>query len=194
MVKFPTHKYILGAVLLGMSFIHSQCYNYLSDEVPIIVEPKLNKRIPVLSIQVMSAEGKRAEEKITDLYVKYLEETGYFGRVISGGVRAPYHIDIYTAVIDEYEHAFLTVISSIFSLGTAGLLPAISGERRILRAKIYREEELIAERVFSQKHVTLYSLIFIFIWERGIEESEKIQFNKEKNLIHNLVESLNDYQ
>jgi hypothetical protein len=187
MILFKNSLLIIGIL------IFSNCYNYLSEEIPVVVHPKLDKRIPVLSIQVRTPEGELERERIVELYTKYLVETGYFGRVISGGVRAPYHIDIYTAIVDEYENAWLAFGSGFFSIATAGLLPAFSGERRVLRAKIYREDKLISERAYSQKHTTLYGLVFMFIWERGIEEAAEIGYNKEKNLIHNLVEDLNIY-
>ncbi len=180
-------------LILLLTILIFGCYNYLSDEIPVVVNPYLNKKIPILSIQVRSSEGRKEEDRITELYKQYLQETGHFGRVISGGVRAPYHIDIYTAVVDEYENFFLTFASSFFSLATAGILPAFSGQKRVLRARIYKEGNFLGERVYFQKHTTLYSLIFIFIWERGIEESAKIGYNKEKNLIHNLVEDLNEF-
>lgn len=174
-------------------FTFVNCYNYLSEDVPIVVAPSLNKRIPVLSIHVVSPEGEEEQERISELYVEYLQETGYFGRVISGGVRAPYHIDIYTAVLDEYENAWLGFGSGFFSIATAGLVPAFYGERRLLRARIFKEGQILGERVYTQKHTTLFGVVFLFIWERGIEESAVIGYNKEKNLIHNLIQDLNEY-
>jgi hypothetical protein len=147
----------------------------------------------VVSIQVRTSEGESEKERITEIYTKYLEESGYFGRVISGGVRAPYHIDIYTAILDEYENAWLGFTSSFFSIATASLVPAFYGERRVLRAKIYKDELLVGERLYSQKHVTLFGVIFLFIWEDGIEESYEIEYNKEKNIIHNLIQDLEDF-
>ncbi|WCL48761.1 hypothetical protein [Leptospira sp. GIMC2001] len=169
------------------------CYNYLSDDLPIIAAPKLDKRIPVLSITVSTPESEKKREKIAEIYRTYLEETKYFGRVIEGGVRAPYHIDIYTAVVDEYENTWLAVISGLFSIPTATLLPAYYGERRIVRARIFRDDEFLGEKFYSQKHTTLYSLIFMFIWETGIEESAVIENNKEKNIMHNLVQDMTGY-
>lgn len=185
MIKF----FMIGIILLTFS----NCYNYLSEDSQIVPRPNLNKRIPVLSIQVTGPEGEEETEKITDLYTEYLMDTGYFGRVITGGVRAPYHIDIYTAIVDEYENAWLAFGSGFFSLATAGLVPAFYGERRVLRARIFKDGNLQGERLYSQKHVTLFGVVFMFIWERGIEESSMIEYNKEKNLIHNLVQDLNDY-
>jgi hypothetical protein len=127
------------------------------------------------------------------LYHKYLEETGNFGRVESEGIVAPIHLEIYTSIMDEYENSWYAFTSTLFSVGTAGVLPAFYGQRRMLRAKIYRDNIFITEKLYSQKHVTLYSIIFIFIWEMGIEDSSVIEFNKEKNIMHNLVQDLNDY-
>lgn len=168
------------------------CYNYLSDDIPIISKPVMDKRFPFLSIQVQSAEGEAERQRISDLYVKYLEETGHFGRVLGNGVRAPLHFEIFTSVMDEYENAWYSFTSSLFSIGTLGLLPAFYGERRIMRVKIFKDNLFLTEKIYTQKHVTLYSIIFVFIWELGIEESKIIEYNKEKNLIHNLVQDLNE--
>lgn len=185
--------YLFYQLIIAVAFLQFfSCYNYLSDDIPIITKPNLDKRIPFLSIQVNSPEGEEERQRISDLYVKYLEETGYFGRVVGNGVKAPLHFEIFTSVMDEYENAWYSFTSSLFSLGTAGLLPAFYGERRIMRVKIFRDNLFITEKYYTQKHVTLYSLIFVFIWELGIEESEIIEYNKEKNLIHNLVQDLNE--
>ncbi len=169
------------------------CYNYLSEEVPIVVKPTLKQTIPLISIRVTTPEGEKERKRITELYHKYLEETGNFGRVESDGIVAPIHLEIYTSVMDEYENSWYAITSTLFSLGTAGILPAFYGERRMVRAKIYRDNIFITEKLYSQKHVTLYSFIFIFIWEMGIEDSRIIEYNKEKNIMHNLVQDLNDY-
>lgn len=169
------------------------CYNYLSEEVPIVAKPILKQTIPLISIRVSTPEGEKEKKRITQLYHKYLEDTGYFGRVESDGVVAPIHLEIYTSIMDEYENSWYAFTSTLFSVGTVGLLPAFYGERRMLRAKIYRDNVFITEKLYSQKHVTLYGLIFIFIWEMGIEDSRVIENNKEKNIMHNLVQDLNDY-
>lgn len=179
--------------LLSLFFSLGNCYNYLTDDIPIVVKPILDKRIPVLSLHVTTSEGEEEQERITEIYTKYLEETGYFGRVISGGVRAPYHLEIYTAVQDEYENAWFGFASTFFTVATAGVVPAFYGERRVLRTKIYKEGAMVGEKYYTQKHMTLFGLVFLFIWERGIEESAEIEFNKEKNLIHNLVQDLSDF-
>lgn len=185
-------KQRIVSLVFGLLFF-SNCYNYLTDDIPIVVRPILGKRIPVASIQVKTSEGETEKERITEIYTRYLEESGYFGRVISGGVRAPYHIEIYTAILDEYENAWLGFTSSFFSIATATLVPAFYGERRVLKAKIFKNDVLVGERQYSQKHVTLFGVIFLFIWEKGIEESYEIEYNKEKNIIHNLIQDLEDF-
>jgi hypothetical protein len=180
-----------GLVILPLLTV-GNCYNYLSDDIPIVLEPKISKRIPVVSLSVRTSEGERERERIAAVYTRYLEESGYFGRVLGEGIRAPLHLEIYTAIMDEYENAWTATISTVFCLGTAGLLPAMYGERRILRLKVYKESDLIADRIYTQKHTTLFGLVFLLIWERGIEEKAEIEFNKERNLIHNVIQDLGD--
>ncbi|WP_208652332.1 hypothetical protein [Leptospira kemamanensis] len=179
-------------VLCSLLFFPS-CYNYMSEDVPIIARPTLKQQIPLLTIQVITPENNRNKREITAIYTKYLTETGYFERVLSDGVRANHHIDLYTSEVNEYEHFWVSSISTIFMIGTAGLLPSIYSKERVLQADFYLNDKLIGREKYRQKHSTLFGVPFMFIWESGIKEAKTIQYNKEKNLIHNVVNDYNRY-
>ncbi|MDF3820799.1 hypothetical protein P3G55_12860 [Leptospira sp. 96542] len=174
-------------------FVFSHCYNYMGEEVPIVVSPEFKKQIPILTIKVSTPEYDKSKNEITAIYTKYLLDTGYFGRVLSDGVRANHHIDLYTSEINEYEHFWVSTISTIFMLGTAGLLPSIYSKERVLHADFYLNDKLIGREKYRQKHSTLFGIPFFIIWESGIKEAKTIQYNKEKNLINNVVQDYNRY-
>ncbi|WP_208730417.1 hypothetical protein [Leptospira levettii] len=189
MIQFRKFAHL---VLCSLFFL-SSCYNYMSEDVPIVTRPDFKQQIPLLSIKVSTPENNKNKREITALYTKYLSETGYFGRVLSDGVRANHHIDIYTSEVNEYEHFWVSSISTIFMIGTAGLLPSIYSKERVLHADFYLNDKLIGREKYRQKHSTLFGIPFMFIWETGIKEAKTIQYNKEKNLIHNVVQDYNRY-
>ncbi|TGN20489.1 hypothetical protein [Leptospira idonii] len=178
-------------LLIFSSFSH--CYNYLSEDVPIIVRPELKQRISLLTIKVSSPESERSKKEITALYTKYINDTGYFGRVISEGIRSPHHIDIYTSEVNEYEHFWISSLSTLFMIGTVGLLPSIYSQERVLHADFYVEDRLVGRERYRQKHSTLFGVPFFFIWESGIKEAKTIEYNKERNMIHNMIQDYNRY-
>ncbi|MBM9590239.1 hypothetical protein JWG41_07270 [Leptospira sp. 201903075] len=174
-------------------FFLFSCYNYISEDVPIIARPDFKQQIAILTIKVSTPENDKTKREITAIYTKYLMETGYFGRVLSDGVRANHHIDLYTSEVNEYEHFWISSISTLFMLGTAGLLPSIYSKERVLHADFYLNDKLVGREKYRQKHSTLFGIPFVFIWEAGIKEAKTIHFNKEKNLIHNVVQDYNRY-
>ncbi len=187
MVKFRL-VYLLCLICLS-----SNCYNYLSEDVPIISRPILNQRLPLLTLKVSTPESDRSLKEITKLYVKYVTDTGYFGRVIADGIVSPYHIDIYTSEVNEYEHFWISSISTLFMLGTLGLLPSIYSQERVLNADFYVNGKLVGREKYRQKHSTLFGVPFFLIWETGIKEAKVIEYNKERNMIHNMIQDYNRY-
>lgn len=169
------------------------CYNYLSEDIPIITRPELKQRIPLLSVRVLSPEPEAVRKKMTAYYVKYITDSGYFGRVIAEDLRSPYHIDIYTAEVNEYEHFWTGSISTLFMIATAGLLPSVYSEERILICDFYVGDKFMGRERYRQKHTTLFGVPFFLIWETGIKEAKVIEFNKEKNMIHNMLQDYNRY-
>lgn len=165
----------------------------MSEDIPTIQKPILRNRLPLLSIQVVSPERDSTKKKVTELYTKYLTESGYFDRVVAEGIRTPYHIDLYTSEVNEYEHFWVSSISTLFMIGTVGLLPSIYSKERVLVADIYINERWVGRERYKQKHTTLFGIPFLFIWEKGILESKTIAMDKEKNMIHNLIQDLNRY-
>ncbi|TGL56325.1 hypothetical protein EHQ58_16995 [Leptospira ognonensis] len=174
-------------------FFFSHCYNYLSEDVPIISRPVMNQRIALLTLKVSSPESERSLNDITKLYVKYITDTGYFGRVITDGIRSSHHIDLYTSEINEYEHFWMSSISTLFMIGTLGLLPSIYSQERILHADFYVNEKLVGRERYRQKHSTLFGVPFFLIWETGIKEAKVIEYNKERNMINNMIQDYNRY-
>lgn len=174
-------------------FLLHNCYNYLSEDIPIITRPELKQRIPLLSVRVLSPETEAVKKKMTAYYVKYIADSGYFGRVISEDLRSPYHIDIYTAEVNEYEHFWAGSISTLFMLGTAGLLPSIYSEERVLVCDFFVGDKYMGRERYRQKHTTLFGIPFFLIWESGIKEAKVIEFNKEKNMINNMLQDYNRY-
>ncbi|TGN06479.1 hypothetical protein [Leptospira ilyithenensis] len=185
--------FIRFSLFLVNILLFTNCYNYLSEDVPIIVRPELKQRISLLTIKVTSPESERSKKHITALYTTYINDTGYFGRVINEGIRSSHHIDIYTSEVNEYEHFWVSSISSLFMILTAGILPSIYSQERVLHADFYVEEKLVGREKYRQKHSTLFGVPFFFIWESGIEEAKIIQYNKERNMINNMIQDYNRY-
>lgn len=185
-------KSVFYLVLILFLFTTS-CYNYMSEDVPIVVSPSLKQTLPLISIKVITPETDHTKKEITAIYERYLMDTGAFGRVLSEGIRANHHIDIYTSEVNEYEHFWTATVSSIFLIGTAGLLPSIYTKERVLHADFYIDDKLVGKEKYRQKHSTLFGLPFLFIWESGIKEAKTIQYNKERNLINNLVKDYNRF-
>jgi len=171
----------------------TNCYNYLSEDVPIISRPILNQRIPLLTIKVSSPESDRSTLDITRLYVSYIQDTGYFGKVVSEGIKSSHHIEIYTSEINEYEHFWMSSISTLFMIGTLGLLPSIYSQERVLHADFYVNDKLVGKEKYRQKHSTLFGVPFFLIWESGIKEAKVIEYNKERNMIYNMIQDYNRF-
>ncbi|MCU0823521.1 MAG: hypothetical protein MUF77_02630 [Leptospira sp.] len=174
-------------------FLLISCYNYMSEEVPIVSRPTLKQTLPLLSIKVNTPESDQSKKEITAIYERYLLDTGYFGRIISDGIRANHHIEIYTSEVNEYEHFWISSISTVFMVTTVGLLPSIYTKERVLYADFYINDKHVGREKYRQKHSTLFGLPFLFIWETGIKDAKVIQYNKERNLIHNLVQDYNRF-
>jgi len=185
--------FIRFSFLFAIILLVTNCYNYLSEDIPIVPRPELKQRISLLTIKVTSPESERSKRQITALYTKYINDTGYFGRVISDGIRSSHHIDIYTSEVNEYEHFWVSSISSLFMVLTVGILPSVYSEERVLNADFYVEEKLVGREKYKQKHSTLFGVPFFFIWESGIEEAKTIEYNKERNMINNMIQDYNRY-
>jgi hypothetical protein len=181
------------SILLLFALTLSHCYNYLSEDIPILTRPVLNQRISLLTVKVNSGESEQAVKEITGLYIKYLSETGYFGRVISEGIRSSHHIDIYTSQVNEYENFWISSISTLFMVGTLGILPSIYSKERVLQADFYVNDKFVGREKYRQKHTTLFGVPFMFIWESGIKEARVIEYNKERNMIHNMIQDYNRF-
>jgi len=153
----------------------------------------MNQRIALLTIRITSPESERSISEITKLYSRYIMDTGYFGRVITDGIRSAHHIEIYTSEINEYEHFWISSISTLFMLGTLGLLPSIYSQERIIHADFYMNDKLVGRERYKQKHTTLFGVPFFLIWETGIKEAKVIEYNKERNMIHNMIQDYNHY-
>ena len=171
----------------------SNCYNYLSEDVPIVTRPFLNQRLALLTVKVISPESAHSTNQLTALYSKYISDTGYFGKVITDGIRSAHHIDIYTSEVNEYEHFWISSISTLFMLGTLGLLPSMYSQERVLHAEFYINDKLVGRERYRQKHTTLFGVPFFLIWETGIKEAKLIEYNKERNMINNMIQDYNRY-
>jgi len=158
-----------------------------------VTKPELKRRIPLLSIKITTPESEKSLRKIEELYLRYLTETGQFGRVISDEIRSPYHMEIFTSEIHEYEYFWTGAISTVFMIATAGLLPSHYTEDRLITVDFYVSDKFVGRENYRQRHTTMFGLPFLVIWERGIKEARDIEFNKERNMINNLVKDYNRY-
>ncbi|GBF51135.1 lipoprotein [Leptospira ryugenii] len=179
--------------MIFILFGFNQCHNYLSEDVPIVTKPFLNQRLALLTIKVTSPESPKQTNELSQLYAKYLMDTGFFGRVLSDGIRSANHIDIYTAEVNEYEHFWISSISSLFMVSTLGLLPSIFSKERVLIAEFYVNDRMVGRERYRQKHSTLVGIPFLLIWETGIKEAKLIEYNKERNLINNMIQDYNRF-